>query len=220
MMRKNMQLILLGAPGVGKGTQAKKIMKEFSVPQISTGDILRNAVNEKSELGETVKASLESGQLVPDNIIVEIIQKRLSQNDCQKGFILDGFPRTIPQAIGLEEILKKITASKLKVIEIYVEEQEIINRLTNRRVCLNCGQDYNLRLNPPPADGKCRRCGGSIVQRSDDEENTIRKRLQVYREQTEPLIDFYQKKKIFYRIDGRLPIEEVFSQIRQIISKK
>lgn len=215
-----MQLILLGAPGVGKGTQAKQLVKEFSVPQISTGDILRSAVHENSELGKKVKAILESGQLVPDDIILDIIQKRLSQNDCQKGFILDGFPRTILQAQGLDKILSQMAIPGIKVIEIYVDELEIISRLTSRRVCSNCGRDYNLRLNPPPADGKCLKCGGIIIQRSDDEEHTIRKRLKVYREQTEPLIEFYRKKKKFYRIDGLLPIDDVFLQIRKIITQK
>jgi len=213
-----MQLILLGAPGVGKGTQAKKIVAEFSIPQISTGDILRSAVQENSELGKKVKAILESGQLVPDKIILDIIRKRLSENDCKTGFILDGFPRTIPQALGLDKILDEMEISRIKVIEIYVAESEIISRLTSRRICSNCGRDYNLRLNPPPADSKCLICAGQIIQRSDDEESTIRKRLKVYREQTEPLIEFYQQKKIFYRIDGLLPVDEVFRQIRKIVT--
>ena len=213
-----MQLILLGAPGVGKGTQAKKIVAEFSIPQISTGDILRSAVQENSELGKKVKAILESGQLVPDKIILDIIRKRLSENDCKTGFILDGFPRTIPQALGLDKILDEMEISRIKVIEIYVAESEIISRLTSRRICSNCGRDYNLRLTPPPADGKCLICAGQIIQRSDDEESTIRKRLKVYREQTEPLIEFYQQKKIFYRIDGLLPVDEVFRQIRKIVT--
>ncbi len=215
-----MQLILLGAPGVGKGTQAKKIMQEFSIPQISTGDILRSAVHENSELGKKVKKILENGQLVPDEIILQIMQKRLNEDDCRKGFILDGFPRTIPQAIGLDNILKKRVDPHIKVIEIYVEEEEIINRLINRRLCSKCGKDYNLKLNPPPADGRCIQCGGSIIQRSDDEESTIRKRLKVYQEQTTPLIDFYQKKNVFYRVNGLLPINEVYNQILKIISSK
>ncbi|MBN2366028.1 MAG: adenylate kinase [Calditrichaeota bacterium] len=214
-----MNLILLGAPGAGKGTQAKRIMEKYNIPQISTGDILRNEVQEKSELGLKVKNILDRGELVPDNIILEIIRKRLNQPDCQKGFILDGFPRTIPQAEGLEKILSEKDRKHLRIIEIYVPEETIVRRLSSRRICANCGKDYNLMLNPPPPDGRCPVCGGKIIQREDDQEKTIRKRLKVFREQTEPLIEYYKDKGIFYRVDGQQDVQEVFKEIENIISK-
>jgi adenylate kinase len=209
--------MLLGAPGVGKGTQAKKIMAKYGIPQISTGDILRNEVREQTELGKLAKEVMERGELVPDEIILKMIEKRLQEPDCQKGFILDGFPRTIPQAEGLEKILQKMGNISLKVIEISVPDEEIIRRLSARRICSKCGKDYNLIFNPPPPDGKCEVCGGEIIQRDDDKEETIRKRLEVYRKQTEPLVAYYQKKGNLYRVDGTQSIEEVFQEIEKII---
>ncbi len=213
-----MYLILLGAPGVGKGTQAKMIMKEFGIPQISTGDILRNEVRNQTELGMKAKAIMEKGELVSDDIILGMMEKRLAQPDCRKGYILDGFPRTIPQAEGLDELLAKLNHSGLKVIEISVPDEEIIRRLTARRICSRCGKDYNIHLNPPPPDGKCEICGGEIIQRDDDKEETIRKRLEVYRKQTEPLLDYYRKKGILHRIDGQKPAEQVFTEIKNILN--
>ncbi len=213
----SMYIMLLGAPGVGKGTQAKKIMAKYGIPQISTGDILRNEVRLQTELGKLAKEVMERGELVPDEIILKMVEKRLQEPDCQKGFILDGFPRTIPQAEGLEEILHRMGNISLKVIEIYVPDEEIIRRLSARRICSKCGKDYNLIFNPPPADGKCEVCGGEIIQRDDDREETIRKRLEVYRKQTEPLVSYYQKKGNLYRVDGTRSIEEVFQEIERII---
>ena len=158
-----MHLILLGAPGVGKGTQAKKIMKQYNIPQISTGDILRKEVSNRTDLGTTAKSIMDKGELVPDNLIFEMVKNRLSQSDCVNGFILDGFPRTIPQAEGLNILLKKLNINDLLVIDIYVTEEEIIRRLTSRRGCSNCGKDYNLNLNPPPSDNKCIICGGKMT---------------------------------------------------------
>ncbi|UCF65221.1 MAG: nucleoside monophosphate kinase, partial [bacterium] len=174
-----MNIILLGAPGVGKGTQAKKIMQKYQIPQISTGEILRNEVNSGSALGQKVKSILDDGQLVPDELMLEIVHHRLSQPDCKNGFILDGFPRTIPQAIGLDKLLDKNHTSHVTVIEIYAPNEIILDRLTSRRICENCGADYNLKLNPPPSDNICRICGGNIVQRDDDKAETIKKRLTV-----------------------------------------
>jgi len=212
-----MYLILLGAPGVGKGTQAKMIMKEFGIPQISTGDILRTEVRNQTDLGVKAKAIMEKGELVSDDIILRMMEKRLAQSDCQKGYILDGFPRTIPQAEGLDRLLEKLHHTGLKVIEISVPDEEIIRRLTGRRICSQCGKDYNIHLNPPPPDGKCEVCGGEIIQRDDDTEETIRKRLEVYRKQTEPLLGYYQKKGILYRINGQKSADEVFKKIKDII---
>jgi adenylate kinase len=213
-----MNIILLGAPGVGKGTQAKKIMQEYQIPQISTGEILRSEVQSRSKLGDKVKKILDRGHLVPDDLMLEIIHHRLQQPDCQNGFILDGFPRTIPQAKGLDLLLKKLNYSHIRVLEIYAPEAVLIERLTSRRICAKCSTDYNLRLNPPPPDNKCTVCGGDIIQRDDDNEETIRKRLRVFREQTEPLIEYYNKLGHFYRLDGQLPVDELFQQIKSIVA--
>jgi len=213
-----MNLILLGAPGVGKGTQAKLVMEKFNIPQISTGDILRSEIKENSELGQRVKSLLEKGTLVPDEIILEIVEKRLFKPDCFRGFILDGFPRTIHQAEGLEQILEKMHISNLKVIEIYVQEEAIIERLTNRRICSNCGKDYNLLLNSPPPNNTCIICNGKIIQRDDDKVDTIRKRLLVYRRETEPLISYYKKRNKFYRVNGLQEVDVVFEEIEKIIT--
>ena len=212
-----MHLILLGAPGAGKGTQAKKIMEKYHIPQISTGEILRQHVSDKTELGKKAKSTMDQGQLVSDGIILEMVADRLTQKDCRQGFILDGFPRTIPQAKGLEHILQNLHIKDLKVIEIHVDQETIIKRLTSRRICSNCGKDYNLNLNPPPPDNICKVCGGKIIQRDDDKEETIRKRLEVYKNQTKPLIEFYQQKGNFFRVDGEKEIGDIFSDIENII---
>lgn len=212
-----MNLILLGAPGAGKGTQAKLIMEEYKIPQVSTGDILRNEIQENSDLGRQVKDVLEKGELVSDEIILEIVRKRLSQPDCARGFILDGFPRTTAQAEGLEQILSQMDIKDLKVIEVYVVESEIIRRLTSRRICANCGKDYNLLFNPPPPNKKCVICNGEIIQRDDDKEETIRKRLKVYQKQTKPLIDFYKQKNRYCQVDGLQSVQEVFASIKKIL---
>ncbi|MCK5453659.1 MAG: adenylate kinase [Calditrichia bacterium] len=211
-----MNIILLGAPGVGKGTQAKKIMREYKIPQISTGEILRSEVQSGSNLGQQVKKILDRGHLVPDDLMLEIIHHRLVQPDCQNGFILDGFPRTIPQAQGLDLLLQKLNAPHITVLEIHAPQDVIIERLTSRRICAKCGTDYNLKLNPPPSDNKCTVCGGDIIQRDDDKKETIMNRLKVYREQTEPLIEYYNKQHQFYRLNGQLPVDEVFQDIKEI----
>ncbi len=212
-----MNLILLGAPGAGKGTQAKLIMEDYKIPQISTGNILRNEIQENSDLGIQVKDVLEKGELVSDEIVLEIVRKRLSQPDCTRGFILDGFPRTIAQAEGLEHILTQMNIKDLKVIEIYLPEGEIIRRLTSRRICANCGKDYNLLFNPPPPNNKCVICNGKIIQRDDDKEETIRNRLKVYQKQTKPLIDFYMQKNRYFQVDGLQSVKEVFASIKKIL---
>lgn len=208
-----MRLILLGAPGVGKGTQAKKLQDQFGIPQISTGDILRAAVRDKTELGMAAKAYMDRGELVPDDVIIGIIRERISQPDCEKGFILDGFPRTIPQAEALDAMLAEMKLNLDVVLEIYVDPEKIVQRLTNRRVCSECGAVFNLLTNPPPADGKCPNCGGEIIQRDDDKEETVRNRLAVYNKQTAPLKEFYSKKGILKTIDGDDTIEEVYRKI-------
>jgi len=214
-----MVIILLGAPGAGKGTQAKRIMQQYRIPQISTGDILRAEVEAQSELGKLVKSIMEQGQLVSDDIMIQIIEKRIQQPDCRKGFILDGFPRTIPQAQALEELIQKRDSGRLKVIEISVPDEEIIKRISNRRVCRVCGKDYNRLFHPPPPDNRCEVCGGDVIQRSDDTEETVRKRLAEYRNKTAALVDYYEKKNRLYRVNGLQSIDQVFRDIQTILER-
>lgn len=213
-----MNLILLGAPGVGKGTQAQLIQQKYHIPQISTGDILRAEIQKKSELGKKVQAIMKKGELVSDEIMLEIIKVRLSEPDCAKGFILDGFPRTIKQAEALDKLLEEISKTNLSAINVNVPEHEIIKRLSSRRVCGNCGKAYNLLLNPPPKDGKCEACGVEIIQREDDKEETVQKRLAVYKEKTAPLIAHYREKGNLQEVNGMQSIEDVFKDIVKIIS--
>lgn len=212
-----MHLILLGAPGVGKGTQAKKLVEELGIPQISTGEILRNEVRQKTPLGLQAEEVLKRGELVSDDIILGMVRNRLSQEDCKKGFILDGFPRTIPQAEALDKMLKEWKINDFYAIKIIVPAEKIIQRLVNRRICSSCGKDYNMILNPPPKDMKCTYCGGEIIQRDDDKEETIKKRLDVFEKQTKPLIDYYAKSGNLYQIDGLRSVDEVFQEILSII---
>lgn len=208
-----MYLILFGAPGVGKGTQAKLISEKFNVPQISTGDMLREAVKEKSTLGLQASKIMTAGKLVPDEIIFELIKTRIAKKDCENGFILDGFPRTLDQAKSLDKLMLNLNLPPFKCIEITVADSEIIKRLMNRRICENCGKDYNLELNPPPVSMTCDNCSGKIIQRKDDNEETIQNRLKVYREQTAPIKDHYSKKGDFYSVDGSQPVREVKEKI-------
>ncbi len=212
-----MHLILLGAPGAGKGTQAKLLQKKYHIPQISTGEILRAEVRANTDLGRVVKAIMESGELVSDDIILKIIEHRIQQPDCQNGFILDGFPRTETQAEGLDKLLAKFPDIQLKAIEIALPEKDNIARLTGRRICSQCGKDYNLQLNPPPADNRCTVCGGEIIQRDDDNVETVRHRLDVYHKQTQPLIKYYASRNKLFRVDGNQPVEGVFQEIEKIL---
>jgi adenylate kinase len=211
-------IILLGAPGVGKGTQAKMIMDHYQIPQISTGDILRAEIKKGSALGMEVKSIMDRGELVSDEVILQIVENRLQEPDAKKGFILDGFPRTIPQADGLGKILTKLNKSDLKVVEIDVPDQEIIQRLTSRRVCSKCGKLFNLVFDPPAEGDKCTNCGGTVFQRDDDKEKTIKNRLEVYKESTEPLVGYYKKQNHFYSIDGTNEAGEVFEDILKVLS--
>jgi len=212
-----MHLILFGAPGVGKGTQAKLISKKFNIPQISTGDMLRDAVKSQSELGQKASLLMNQGKLVPDEIILELIRERISLDDCKDGFILDGFPRTIAQADELDKLFSELKLSDVTCIEIAVPDEEIIQRLVSRRLCEKCGTDYNLITNRPPEDMKCAKCGGNIIQRKDDNKETISNRLKVYLAQTAPLKEYYQQKGAFYSIDGLRSIDDVANDIYKIL---
>lgn len=215
-----MNLILLGPPGSGKGTQAKRLMQRYEIPQISTGDILRDAVKEGTPLGREAKRYMEEGKLVPDEVVVGIVKDRLKGPDCQRGFILDGFPRTIAQAEALDRILEEMGRGIDHVIDIRVDKDELLRRLSGRRTCRSCGAMYHVIFNPPRVDGVCDRCGGELYHREDDKEETIRERLRVYEGQTAPLIEYYEKKGLLRRIDGTGEIEEVEARILKAIGDK
>jgi adenylate kinase len=212
-----MNLILLGPPGAGKGTQAQRMVERYCIPQISTGDILRAAVKETTPLGVRAKEFMDQGQLVPDEIVIGIIEERLKIKDCDPGFILDGFPRTIPQAEALQPILNKIGKKIDHVINIEVDPEELVCRLTGRRTCKNCGSMFHLLFQPPKREGICDRCGGMLCQRSDDKEETIRTRLKEYEKQTAPLIQYYQGKKTLRSIQGMGGPDQIFDQIIRLL---
>lgn len=214
-----MNLIFLGAPGAGKGTQAKKVSEKYGIPQISTGDMLREAVAKGTELGKKAKEYMDKGELVPDEIVIGIVKERLQQPDCEMGFILDGFPRTLAQAKALDEMLKELNKKIDGVINIAVPEEEVVKRIVNRRTCRNCGAVYHLIYNPPKEDNKCDKCGGELYQRDDDKEETVRERFRVYKQNTEPLIDYYRKKGVLYDVDGTKDINGVWEEIVAVLSK-
>ena len=211
-----MNLILLGPPGAGKGTQAQRIMERYHIPQISTGDILRAAVKDGTPLGMKAKGFMDRGQLVPDEIVIGTIEERLKAKDCDPGFILDGFPRTIPQAEALQSILTKIGKRIDHVINIEVQSEELVRRLTGRRTCKNCGAMFHLLFQPPKKQGICDRCGGLLYQRADDNEETIRTRLKEYENQTAPLIQYYRGKKNLRSIQGMGGPDQIFDQIAHL----
>ncbi len=212
-----MILILLGAPGVGKGTQAEFISREFGIPQISTGDILRKEVKEGSELGKQAKKYMDSGALVPDDVIVGMMEKRIKADDCRNGFILDGFPRTTDQAEALDKMLEKNSLTLDKVILIDVPKNEIVERLTGRRVCSKCGAVYHIKNNPPKTEGVCDKCGGELIQRDDDTKEVVENRLKVYEESTMPLIYYYKKANKLAKINGLGNIEKIFENIKAVL---
>ena len=212
-----MNLILLGAPGAGKGTQAAELVKAFDIPHISTGDMFRAAVKEGTELGKQAKACMDAGKLVPDSVTIGIVRERLSKDDCKKGFILDGFPRTVEQADALTEILKDLGLTLTRVLNINVPAEDLIERAVGRRICKKCGATYHTKFNPPKKEGICDVCGSELVLRDDDKPETVKNRLNVYHEQTQPLIDFYTEKGVLKTVDGTVPMEEVFAAITAIL---
>ncbi len=210
-------IILLGAPGSGKGTQAKMLAESFSIPQISTGDMLREAVREGSELGRKAKTYMDQGGLVPDEVVIGIVKERLKQPDCGQGFILDGFPRTIPQAQALDRVVKELDKEITAVLSLEVDENELLERLSGRRTCTGCSAMYHVRFNPPKAEGTCDKCGGALIQRDDDREETIRARLVHYRKSTEPLIDYYRGTGKMRAVKASGDIGAIFSGIARIL---
>lgn len=212
-----MKIIMLGAPGAGKGTQAKKIADKYSVPHISTGDIFRANIKEGTELGRKAKTYMDQGLLVPDELVVELVVDRIKQADCENGFVLDGFPRTIPQAEALDAALKNIGEAMDYAIDVDVPDENIINRMSGRRACLDCGATYHLVTIPTKVEGICDVCGSKIVLREDDKPETVQKRLEVYHAQTQPLIDYYQKQGILKTVDGTQLMDAVFNAIVEIL---
>lgn len=208
-----MRLILLGAPGAGKGTQAVLLEEKFNIPHISTGDIFRSNIKNNTALGKKAKEYIDKGALVPDDVTVEIVKDRISQEDCKKGFILDGFPRTIPQAEYLDNAMAEMGADIDYVIDISVTDDVIVRRLSGRRVCKSCGATYHVKSNPPSKEGICDNCGGEVVQRDDDKEETILKRLKTYHDQTEPLIEYYKRKGKLVTVTGMDTIEKTTEEL-------
>ena len=210
-------LILLGGPGAGKGTQAKILVDAYNIPQISTGDILRAAVKAGTELGKTAKKHMDAGELVPDSVVIGIIEERLKEPDTGQGYILDGFPRTIGQAEALDKILGKLGSKVDHVVSIDVPDKELIGRLTGRWTCRKCGQMYHEKNKPPKKKGVCDECAGELYQRDDDKEETIKERLETFHKQTSPLIEFYKKKNIVRPIEGKGNIDEIFGRIKEVV---
>lgn len=215
-----MKLILLGPPGAGKGTQAKMLTERYRIPQISTGDILRAAVKEGTPMGVKAKGYMDAGGLVPDEVVVGIVRERLQQPDCQNGFILDGFPRTVAQADALKSTLADLDKNLDAVISLEVDPEALVERLTGRRTCRDCGRGFHITFDPPAVAGKCDACRGELIQRDDDKEETIRKRLEVYRAQTEPLVAYYQSAGLLSTIDGMQDIQVVKNKILAVLAAK
>lgn len=213
-----MKLVLVGPPGCGKGTQAVLIREEYNVPQISTGDILRAAVREGSELGKKVGQLMNTGSLISDDIIIDVMKERIGKEDCRHGYILDGFPRTLGQARALDEMLGSKAEKLDAVISFEVSDEEVVKRLSGRRQCTKCGDGYHVEFKKPEKNGTCNKCGSSLYQREDDKEDTVRARLRVYRDQTEPLLNYYKKAGILKSVDGIGSIDEIFKKVSSLIN--
>ena len=214
-----MKLIMLGAPGAGKGTQAKKIAEKYTIPHISTGDIFRANIKNGTELGKKAKTFMDQGLLVPDELVVDLVVDRVNQEDCKNGYVLDGFPRTIPQAEALDRALAAMGQKIDYAIDVEVPDENIVKRMGGRRACLNCGATYHIVSIPTKVEGICDRCGSPVVLRDDDKPETVKKRLGVYHEQTQPLIDYYTKAGILTTVDGTIDIEDVFQTIVKILGE-
>lgn len=213
-----MKIIMLGAPGAGKGTQAKRIAEKFAIPHISTGDIFRANIKNGTELGKKAKGYMDQGLLVPDELVVDLVVDRIKQDDCERGYILDGFPRTIPQAEALDAALSAIGEKVDYAVNVEVPDSDIVDRMSGRRACLNCGATYHIVNIPTKVEGICDVCGSEIVLREDDKPETVLKRLEVYHSQTQPLIDYYSKQGILKEVDGRKTMSDTFEDILKILN--
>ncbi|MBQ2642392.1 MAG: adenylate kinase [Eubacterium sp.] len=214
-----MKIIMLGAPGAGKGTQAKRIAAKYGIPHISTGDIFRANIKNGTELGKKAKTYMDEGKLVPDELVVDLVIDRFKEDDCANGYVLDGFPRTIPQAEALDKALEAIGENIDYAIDVAVPDENIIVRMGGRRACVDCGATYHMDHRAPKVDGVCDHCGGKLIIRDDDQPETVEKRLAVYHEQTQPLIDYYTDKNILKTVDGTLKMEDVFTEIVDILGE-
>lgn len=212
-----MRIVLLGAPGAGKGTQAKKLIEKYGIPQISTGDLLRAAVSAGTPLGKEAKSYMDKGELVPDSVVLGMVEERLKQDDCKKGYILDGFPRNTAQAEALDKMLSSLNMSLTAAVSVDVPFDDLMKRLTGRRTCKACGQMYNIYFSSPKKEGVCDKCNGELFQRDDDKEATIKKRLEVYSAQTEPLIGYYKGKGILKSVAGTGSIDEIFKKVTEVL---
>ena len=212
-----MKIIMLGAPGAGKGTQAKRIAEKYAIPHISTGDIFRANIKNGTELGKKAKTYMDQGLLVPDELVVDLVVDRVNQADCANGYVLDGFPRTIPQAKTLDLALAEMGQSMDYAIDIEVPDENIVSRMSGRRACVDCGATYHIVYAPTKVENVCDKCSGGLILRDDDKPETVQKRLDVYHEQTQPLIDYYKAKDILVSVDGTVDMEEVFAAIVKIL---
>lgn len=214
-----MKIIMLGAPGAGKGTQAKQIAEKYKIPHISTGDIFRANIKNGTELGKKAKTYMDQGLLVPDELVVDLVVDRFKEADCANGYVLDGFPRTIPQAEALDHALSKIGEKIDYAINVEVPDENIVNRMSGRRACVGCGATFHMTHIPPKQDGVCDVCGEKLILRDDDKPETVQKRLNVYHEQTAPLIEYYTKKNVLVEVDGTVDMAEVFQSIVKILGE-
>lgn len=214
-----MKIIMLGAPGAGKGTQAEKIAEKYQIPHISTGDILRHNISEGTELGRKAEGYIDQGLLVPDELVVDLVVDRIHQADCKNGYILDGFPRTIPQAEYLDKALDEMGTKVGYAIDVHVPDDNIIRRMSGRRACLHCGATYHIEHAAPEKEGVCDKCGEELVMREDDHPETVKKRLEVYHEQTQPLIAYYRNRGILKVVDGTKELDDVFESIVAILGE-
>lgn len=212
-----MKIIMLGAPGAGKGTQAKMIAEKYSVPHISTGDIFRANIKNGTELGKKAKTYMDKGELVPDELVVDLVVDRVAQDDAKEGYVLDGFPRTIPQATALDEALSKINEKVDYAIDVDVPDENIVRRMSGRRACVGCGGTYHIVHIPPKTEGICDTCGADLILREDDKPETVQNRLSIYHDQTQPLIDYYTEKGILKTVDGTVDMKDVFNEITSIL---
>lgn len=215
-----MKIVMLGAPGAGKGTQAKRIAAKFSIPHISTGDIFRANIKNNTPLGAKARSYMDKGELVPDELVIELIMDRFAQDDCVNGYVLDGFPRTIPQAEELDKALKSVNDNLDYAIDVEVPDDNIINRMSGRRACVNCGATYHIVHNPPKVENECDTCNGELILRDDDKPETVKNRLDVYHTQTEPLLKYYTEKGILYTVDGTQDMDTVFDSICKIVGNE